>query len=281
MVAAINKGNFQGRQVVTCWTCHRGRDRPPVTPTLDEVYGEPILVEDDILTRADYGPSAEEILDQYIAALGGAERLADITSFVAKGTSIGFRGFGGGGEVEIFAKAPDQRATYIHFEDPQRGDSTRTYDGRAGWIRTPLTVLGEYPVAGGELDGARLDAQLSFPGQIKEVLTNVRPGPSAVIDDRNVRVVQGRASRGLLATLYFDEETGLLVRMVRYADSPIGRVPTQTDYADYREVGGVMMPFRWTFSWLDGRDSFDLTDVQLNVPIDPARFGRPPGPASP
>jgi hypothetical protein len=52
-------------------------------------------------------------------------------------------------------------------------------------------------------------------------------------------------------------------------------VPTQIDYADYREVAGVKMPFRWTVTWLAGRDSFELTDVQPNVPIDAARFGRP------
>ena len=95
------------------------------------------------------------------------------------------------------------------------------------------------------------------------------------IDDRDVDVVQGNGPRRLFATLYFDKQTGLLVRMVRYGNSPIGRLPTQVDYADYREVGGIKMPFRLTFAWLDGRDAFQLNEVQPNVQVDEAKFGRP------
>jgi hypothetical protein len=195
--------------------------------------------------------------------------------------SIGFGGFGGGAQVEVYAKFPDQRATYIRFTDPALGNSIRTFDGKDGWIATPLTVVHRYPLNGGELEGARLDAQLAFPTQIKQLLTRWRVGAPATIDDRDVEVVQGTGARGLVGTFYFDKETGLLVRMVRYSNSPIGRVPTQVDYADYRDVGGIKMPYRWTFSWLDGRDAFELTDVQVNVPIEAAKFGMPPVAASP
>ena len=90
-----------------------------------------------------------------------------------------------------------------------------------------------------------------------------------------VEVVQGTGPRGLLVTLFFDRQTGLLLRELRYGNSPIGRVPTQIDYADYREVAGVKMPFRWTITWLSGRSTIELTDVQPNVPIDAAKFARP------
>jgi photosynthetic reaction center cytochrome c subunit len=183
----------------------------------------------------------------------------------------------------------------IEFKDaPDRGDSIRSYNGQTGWIKTPLTVLGEYEATGGELDGARLDAQLAFPGQIKQVLTNLRvglpdtisdlPGPSSqigeqsdasVMKDRPVQVVQGTTPGGTVATLHFDRASGLLLRVVRYSKSPIGRVPTRIDYSDYRDVGGIKMPFRATFAWLDGRDAIQLSSVQTNVAIDAARFGRP------
>ena len=68
---------------------------------------------------------------------------------------------------------------------------------------------------------------------------------------------------------------GLLLRMVRYGNSPIGRVPTQIDYGDYRDIGGVKMPFRMVFGWMDGRDAIQLNEVKVNVPIDETRFGRP------
>jgi hypothetical protein len=63
--------------------------------------------------------------------------------------------------------------------------------------------------------------------------------------------------------------------VVRHGRSPIGRVPTQVDYSDYRDVGGIRFPFHSTFAWLDGRDSFEFSDVKLNVPIEAATFGEP------
>jgi hypothetical protein len=90
-----------------------------------------------------------------------------------------------------------------------------------------------------------------------------------------VYVVQGNGPRGMIATLYFDKETGLLVRLVRYSPSPIGRVPTQSDFSDYRDVGGIKFPFEYMFSWLDGRDRFKLTDVKVNVPIEASKFTLP------
>jgi photosynthetic reaction center cytochrome c subunit len=276
MVTAINKDNFGGRQVVTCWTCHRGRDKPVTSPTLDQVYGEPLLEFDDVVAAARGGPTVDQVLDKYMQAIGGAANVARITSFVASGRSIGYRGFGGGGIVELSAQTPDKRATHISFpEYPDRGVSVRTYDGRTGWIATPLAVVPKYELGGSERDGARLDAQLSFPAQIKQALTDLRVALPTTIDDKDVTVVQGNGPNGTLATLYFDDATGLLVRMVRHGRSPIGRVPTQVDYADYRDVGGIKFPFRWTFAWLDGRDQFEFSDVKLNVPIDAARFGEP------
>src|SRR5712691_3851906 len=178
MVATINRTNFGGRQLVTCWTCHRNRDKPLVTPVMATIYGTPPFEPDDIVVQAPGGPSAESILDKYIQASGGAQRLAGLNSFVGKGTSVGFGGFGGGGDGGIVAEGPDKRATIILFKaETGRGDQIRTYDGRTGWVRTPLNVLGEFQLTGSDLDGYRLDAQLSFPGQLKQILTNVKSGP--------------------------------------------------------------------------------------------------------
>jgi len=294
MVATINKTNFGGRQMVTCWTCHRNRDKPLVTPTMAIMYGTPAYEPDDVIVQAPGASSAESILDRYIQAVGGAQRLAGLTSFTGKGTSVGFGGFGGGGDVEMIAKAPDKLATIILFkQETGRGDQVRTYDGRAGWVRTPLNVLGEFQLTGTDLDGARVDAQLSFPGQIKEILTNLKTGPPTSITDlpapssqsslqqgvtsetHVVDVVQGTGPRGLLVTLYFDKQNGLLLRELRYGSSPIGRIPTQIDFADYRDVGGIKLPFRITYAWLDGRDSIVLNEIQTNVPVDETKFGRP------
>jgi len=277
MVNVINKTNFGGVQMVTCWTCHHGRDIPATTIALDNLYGPPNDEHDDIIPK-DPQPqvTAEQVIDKYIQAVGGAQKLAGLTSFITTGTQEGYVDVKGGGQFQIVAKAPDKRTVQVRFKDaPDRGDQTRAFDGKIGWVTTPRALLGEYEVTGTELDGLKLDAELAFPGQIKQVLTNLRIGYQDTIDGKAVQVVQGTGPRGLLATLYFDAKTGLLVRMLRYGRSPIGRVPTQTDYSDYRDVNGIKFPFKYKFSWLDGRDNYQITDVKTNVPIDESRFGKP------
>ncbi len=277
MVAVINKTNFNGAQNVTCWTCHRGQEKPATELALDKLYGPPNDEPETVIPRDPRGPAPEQILDKYIAALGGADALSKLTSFIATGTQNGgYERVSGGGKAQIYAKFPDKRTVLITFpESPERGEQTRAYDGEVGWINTPRSVLGEYRVTGTELDGQKMEAELAFPGQIKQVLTNLRTGYDDTLDGHAVQVVQGTGPRGLLVTLYFDKQSGLLRRLIRYGKTPVGRISTQVDYDDYRAVDGIKFPFKFVFSWLDGRDGFQLAEVKTNVPIDPAVFGRP------
>jgi photosynthetic reaction center cytochrome c subunit len=272
MVNTINATNFSGRKVVTCWTCHRQMDRPAVTPSLDVVYGEPIYwAPDDLFQQAPGAPKPDEVLDKYVQAVGGAERLSKLTSFVGKGSATLFGG-GFKSPVEVYVKAPNQRTTIIHQE---LGDKTMTFDGRAGWLASAVTPVPVMDLTGGDLGGARLEADLSIPGRIKQSLSQWRANLPSEIAGRSVNVLQGTGTGGFTATLYFDVESGLLTRVVRYANSAMGRVPTQFDFEDYREVAGVKIPFKWTFAWVSGRDVVELTDVQPNVAIDAAKFAKP------
>ena len=134
----------------------------------------------------------------------------------------------------------------------------------------PLLAL-----TGQELDGVKLEAEVFFPARIKQALTNWRVGFPTAIDDHEVKVIQGTTAGGGTATLCFDDKTALLVRMVRFVESPVGRIVTQVDYSDYRDVAGVKIPFRWTVTWLDGRSRYELSTVQPNVRIDAAKFATP------
>ena len=245
-----------------------------MTPSLEEVYGTPLLREpEEIATQATGAPPADRILDKYIAAIGGAGRLAKIASITAKGT---FEGYEDSEKrpVELFARAPNQRTLLVHTAD---GDSTTTYNGGAGWSAAPIAQRPVEVLAfgGDELEGARLDASLLFPAGIKGLLSDWRVGFPVTIDDRDADVVQGLTSRRSPVKLYFDQESGLLVRQVRYVDTPPGRAPTQVDYGDYRDVAGVKMPFRLKVTWLDGRATIEWTEMQPNTPIDASRFARP------
>jgi outer membrane lipoprotein-sorting protein len=273
MVNALNKANFGGARLVTCYSCHHGDVRPESVPSLLSQYGLP--VEDpnkvEILPGAPAGPSADEILDKYIKALGDPQRL---TSFIAKGTYQGYDTYEQKVPLEIFAKTPNQRAVVVHT---QSGDTTTTFDGRSGWVAAvdkPVTLLPLSP--GGETDGARLEASLDFAAYIKNSLNAWRVGfPLTSINDRPVQIVQGTGAGGTRVKLYFDVESSLLVRSLRYTNTAVGLVPTQIDYSDYREVSGVWMPFHWVVTWTDGQATIDLSDVQANVPMDPDRFARP------
>jgi hypothetical protein len=274
MVSALNRTYFGGRREVTCYSCHRGGDRPKVTPSLSELYGAPPPPEPpDAMEHAAQPRPADPILDKFIQALGGAQRLAKLTSFVAKGSYVGF-GETDKTPMEIFAKAPEQRSMIVHTTI---GDNVTAYDGHIGWTaapaaNTPVPVL---ELSDGELEGAKLDADLSFPAGLKQTLRQWRAGLPATIDDREVLVVQGTSDGRYPVDFYFDPKSGLLLRVVRYSESPLGLNPTQIDYADYRDVAGVKMPFRWTITWLSGRSTIELTGVQPNVPIDAAKFAKP------
>src|SRR5262249_32834906 len=173
--------------------------------------------------------------------------------------------------VDILAKAPNQRATVVHT---RLGDSVRVYDGRAGWIASPDRPVPLMTLTGGNLEGSKLDATLSFPTQIKQAFNQWRV-TATEIDGREVRVVQGTNPRQPPANFYFDAETGLLVRVLRFVDTAVGRVPTQIDFSDYREVSGIKTPFKWTTTWTNGQGTTELSEMQVNVPIDAAKLARP------
>lgn len=277
MMTAINKTYFAGKQVLTCYTCHRGGDQPTITPNLAALYSAPPEEPKDIVPQAKGVPSADQIFDKYLQALGGPQRLANLTSYAAKGTMLGY---GVGAEkqsLEIYAKAPGQRTLIIHSPE---GDNITTLDGRSGWIAGPQIAGPEIPVpvltlTGGDLDGLKLEANLTFPTRINQAFSQWRVGLQTEIDDHQAQVVQGSTPGGAFATLYFDVDSGLLIRVMRYTDSFVGRFPTQIDYSDYREVSGIKVPFRWTVVWLDGQQTFELTEVKSNVPIEATRFAKP------
>jgi hypothetical protein len=277
MMATINKTHFRGRQVVTCYTCHRGSARPRATADLAELYGTaPSADPNAVIEQAPNAPKADEILDKYIQAIGGTQRVAALRSFVAKGTSAGYGPENEPRPLEMYVRA-GQRSTVVRTSG---GDNTTTYDGTSGWIAAPFRPVAVLALSPQEVDGLKLEVDLSLPAGIKKALSNWRVGLATVIGDREVQVVQGTTANGGTATLYFDSESGLLVRHVRYNDSPVGRISRQTDYSDYREVAGVKLPFKWTDTWLDGRDVVELADVQPNVNIDAAKFAKPAAPVA-
>lgn len=276
MVTNLNRGSFGGKRMVTCWTCHRGTRNPRVIPDLSIQYSDMIETEpDEILAQTSGVSSVDQILNKYVQALGSAEHVSSLTSFAGKGTYAGYETAFQKVPVDVLAKAPDQRATIAHMLD---GDSIATFDGHSGWLAAPETLkpMQLIELTGGDLDGAKVEAEMSFPSRIKQTLTDWRVGFPEMIESKEVQVLQGRLTQGgLPVKLYFDSSSGLLVRLVRYTNSLVGANPTQIDFSDYRDVSGVKLPYRWVVTWTDGRSTIELNELRVNVPIDATKFAKP------
>jgi hypothetical protein len=213
------------------------------------------------------GLTADQLIDRYIQALGEVAAIERISSREENGTTI----LGGKSvSVEVFDEDPGKRALVRHLPT---GDSTTAFDGRAGWFGMP----GRPPRAmqGADLDAAQMDADLHFPLHIRRVFAELRVEYPEKVGDREAYLVLGMRQGAPPVKFYFDEQSGLLVRLVRYAKSPLGLDPTQIDYGDYREADDVEIPFRWTVAQAGGSSTIQLEQVQQNVPIDDAKFAKP------
>ena len=275
MMQKINAENFGGRQMVTCYSCHRGADSPRTVPDFAVQYG-PLLPPDPnaIVAQNPLSPMPDAVFDKYLQAVGGAQRAGALTNFVATGSNVGYGPEAADKrQTEIYSTGmPLRRSVVIRTSN---GLNTLTFDGANAWHAAPLRPVDVLTLAGQELAGAKIDAMLFFPAQVKSIAPRWRVGTPTTIDDQDVDVVQGNAADGIVVTLYFDQKTGLMTRSMRYTDSPVGKIPVQTDYSDYRDVNGVKLPFKFTQTWLDGRDTFELTQIRANANVEASRFAKP------
>jgi photosynthetic reaction center cytochrome c subunit len=274
MMFDIDKNNFDGRLGVTCYTCHRGAAKPVGIPAIkvEEVAGR----EEPPKTTSEKAalPKPEELLDKYLAAVGGAAAVEKITSRGQKGKLLAF-----GGQsfpAEVYSKAPDKRVSIMHL---QGGDSVTGFDGQRGWMSVPGRPA--HMMSSSENESARLDADLYFPVHAKTLYPKFTVKTGEKIDGHETYLVEGHEEGRPPLRLYFDTQTGLLLRMVRYAESPLGLNPTQIDYADYRGVDGIKVPFWWTVSRPGNRFTIQVDEIKQNMPVDDSKFAPPPPPPAP
>lgn len=266
MMFAINKDNFDDHREVTCYACHRGAHKPVITPILSEadvLVAEPAVDHGDTVAL----PSAEQIIGKYLQAVGGGDAAAGVSTRIEKGTlTVGSERF----PVEIFAKAPAQRMTTVHFPG---GDSVTAVSADAGWLGTP--GRGVHDMSPAEADSARVDAELFFPASVRQLLHDLRVQRQEPIKGQETYVLTGTAASLPRVQLYFDQHSGLLLRVLRFVETPLGLNPTEIDYEDYREMGGVKTPFRWTLARPNGRFTIQIDEMQQNAPIADTKFVKP------
>jgi photosynthetic reaction center cytochrome c subunit len=270
MMAAINFDNFDGRQEVTCNSCHHGSPHPVSTPVIADV---PVKPEATSATAPAGGPPAEEIIAKYADAIGGAAALGKINTRQEKGTiTIGGHNL----PVEILRQSGGKQLTLIHLPN---GDNATAFDGTSGWTSSPNRPARPIPAA--EVTSARVETDLQLPLHMKQLFTTLRSVAPETIAGRETNVVAGMNSGGIAAKFYFDKDSGQMLRILRYTKSPLGRNPTQIDYEDYRSQDGVRVPFRVITSRPNSRLTVQLEEVKFNVPVDDAKFAQPLAEAGP
>ena len=277
MMFAINKDNFDGHREVTCYSCHRGHANPVAIPAVmtevlkpemgrphesGESKGESV--------KESAGPAAQQLLDKYVQASGGAPAVDKVTSRVMKGTID----FGGKSlPIDIYCKDPDKRISFTHLAE---GDSVTAFNGQEGWLGTPGHPVRE--MHGSDLDAASLDADLHLPTHLEHMFSKLQVRGTEKIADKDAYEVVGQREGKTPLRLYFDEQSGLLLRLVRYGDTALGWLPTQIDYSDYRDSDGVKVPYRWTLARPSGIFTIQVSELKQNVSVDDAKFAKPASP---
>ncbi|MGJ5816048.1 photosynthetic reaction center cytochrome c subunit family protein [Paludibaculum fermentans] len=265
MTSAMNKTHFKGQRELTCNSCHNGATHPASMP--------PVQSSDEVRAEAPRPsgptPTAEQILDKYVEALGGEQAIQKVTSRVMKGVILAN---GQESAIEITAKAPNKRISAMKMPN---GESLTAFDGTVGWLGNtgrPARVM-----SAAEADAARMDAEMYLSIKLKSFFESIRPGRPEKIGDVACVALMGVRPGQPPVRMFFDRGSGLLVRTIRYTETPLGRNPTQIDYADYKEVDGVKVPMKWTLARPNGRFTIQIKEIQQNVQVDDAKFAKPAG----
>jgi hypothetical protein len=174
--------------------------------------------------------------------------------------------------VDIYAKAPGQYTTVAHRTE---GDSTWAFDGQNGWeVSINAALPATIPLTKGNLEGARLEALVAVaPTRLRQSFAKWEITKNT-IDDKPVQILRGTNPGQPPVNFYFDN-TGMLVRLQRWNDTIVGPVATQYDFSDFRDVGGVKRPFKWTKTSTRNQISMVIREMRPNVAIDAAKFGKP------
>ena len=277
MVMNLNKTSFGGAQMVTCYTCHRGSSQPVTVPFLPTVEKSP-----EELEQKPTLPAVDEVLAKYVQALGGEQAIRKVTSRSITGTQTIPTGGGGRipveARIERYVKAPNLLATIYHTDKFTISDG---FDGMASWSQDARG--GVVATASFDEMRAKRNADLYSPLDLRGQYTGMSVVSMEKVNDHDAYVVQAALQNSRVTErLYFDTQTGLLLRILTLQPTPLGNFPSEVDYDDYRDTGsGVKIPFlvtttpALTSSALATKSILHVEKVQDNVAIDDAKLAKP------
>jgi photosynthetic reaction center cytochrome c subunit len=280
MMNALNQVNFGGQRVVTCYTCHNGRPIPMTAPTMLPT-SRPLLPENPAAALKISLPSVDQILANYVEALGGEQSIRKVTSRVITGTQMIPSGPGGQilvpAAVERLQKAPN--LVVNNYRTPTYAISDG-FDGTTAWAMSPQGRVSE-PM-GIDQGRAQREADFYLPLDLKRQYTKMEVTGVQQVNNRDAYVVVGTPQGDLPERLYFDALTGLLLRKETALPTAVGDSLFQVNFDDYRETNsGVKVPFLVTMTPASARSVLftvavlRVTTVQDNAPIDDVKLSKP------
>jgi len=266
MLNAINANNFSGRPEVSCYTCHQGHHEPMGVPALPAEATEPQFIRPTPGAQSQPLPTADAVLDKYAQAIGSPDALNKVTT-----RSIQLEENDSDGKtyaMEAFQKAPDKM--YAVTTLPQ-GSVTSGFDGSRAWITTDR---GTRNAEGSDAIVLRREAEVNTVASLKSY-TGPRVRGQAKIGDETTYVMMAKAPDGVVEFLFFDEQSGLLVRRMIRDRTIFGALPIEADYSDYRDVDGVKIPFKTVWFTAGESSTYVVKNIKDNVPVDDSKFEPP------
>lgn len=215
-------------------------------------------------------PTADQVIDKYVQALGGKAAIEKLTSRAAKG-SFDMPAMNVSAPIESYNKAPNK--TVFILEIPGFGSVGRGYDGTTGWSQNPQEGLRE--MSGAELAMMKRGAEFNREIRLKQLYPQMTVKGKEKVGEREAYLIEATPAGGAPEKMYFDTQTGLLIRYDFEAETPQGKFSTQSSFDDYKEVDGVKMPFTVRQSSSAGDFIIKFTEVKHNVPVDDAKFNKP------
>jgi photosynthetic reaction center cytochrome c subunit len=270
MTRAINKENFSSNPAITCYTCHHGQPSTVPLPPIDLATAHWTTDNEAPTAKPAAIVSTDAIIERYIRAIGGEAAIEKIKTRVLRGTETTTNRMTQPltGQIEIY-QANGNKQLIVRGAN---GTTLQGFDGTRGWTKD---ARGVRETDAKELGGIRTEADFYRYLKIKENYPQMRVLAREKIGAREVYAVGATSRDDSREKLYFDTETGLLVRRYVSFKTAFGSIPEVTDFKDYRDVNGVKFPFIINWSRPPFSSNRNFTNITLNVTVDSARFEFP------
>jgi photosynthetic reaction center cytochrome c subunit len=214
-------------------------------------------------------PSADKILDKYVAAIGGEAAWHKLSSRISKGT-IEIPAMSLSGTVESHEKAPNSMLVVVNLGGAA---FERGCDGTTAWADDPQNGL--RTETGAEADDSKRQSDFYHQVNIRKYYSKWNVTGTEKIGDRDVYAVEATSLAGDMDKLYFDTQSGLLVRAITTVHTPQGALVIQSDLSDYRDADGIKLPFTVHQSSAQSDYTIKFTEVKHNLQLADSQFAKP------